>query len=169
MASPDKSSSLSFWHPAHLMATWFGAGLLPKAPGTWGSLAALPFAYALLLFFPSPFVLLIAATLLFIPGCWASAVYASSTGRPDPGDVVVDEVVGQWMVLAIAPFTPVGWILAFLLFRLFDVLKPWPISLADRHVKGGFGIMIDDVIAAVFAMVIMAALSIYAPQIFHLI
>jgi len=63
----------------------------------------------------------------------------------------------------------VGWILAFLLFRFFDVLKPWPISLADRHVKGGFGIMIDDVIAAVFGMVIMAALSIYAPQIFHLI
>lgn len=169
MTISDKKSSLSFWHPAHLMATWFGAGLLPKAPGTWGSLAALPFAYGLLSLFPSPWVLLLGAVILFVPGCWASAKYASSTGRPDPGAVVVDEVVGQWMVLAIAPFSPMGWIMAFLLFRLFDILKPWPISLADRHIKGGFGIMIDDVIAAVFAMVIMLALGLFIPQIFTLI
>lgn len=167
MASAHKST-LSFWHPAHLMATWFGAGLLPKAPGTWGSLAALPFAYVLLLFFPSPIVLLGAACLLFIPGCWASAAYATSLGTSDPGAVVVDEVVGQWMVLAVAPFTPIGWLLAFLLFRIFDVLKPWPISLADAHVKGGFGIMIDDVIAALFGMAIMFAMTIYVPQIFVL-
>lgn len=169
MTPSDNSHGLSFWHPAHLVATWFGAGLLPKAPGTWGSLAALPFAYGVLMFFPSPYVLLLSAGILFLPGCWASAVYASSSGKPDPGAVVVDEVVGQWMVLAVAPFSPIGWLLAFALFRLFDVLKPWPISLADRHIKGGFGIMFDDVIAAVFGMVIMLALVAFAPHIFTLI
>ncbi|MBV1885998.1 MAG: phosphatidylglycerophosphatase A [Parvibaculaceae bacterium] len=169
MTSSNNNHGLSFWHPAHLMATWFGAGLLPKAPGTWGSLAALPFAYGMLMLFPSPYVLFLAAGILFFPGCWASAAYASSTGNPDPGAVVVDEVVGQWMVLAVAPFSPIGWLLAFVLFRLFDVVKPWPISLADRHIKGGFGIMFDDVIAAAFGMVIMVTLVAFTPQIFTLI
>ncbi len=136
---------------ATLIATWFGAGLLPKAPGTWGSLAALPFAWAILILFPGTLPLLIASVALLVVGAWASTLHSETLGVHDAGEIVVDEVVGQWIVLAIAPFSPLGWLAAFLLFRMFDVLKPWPISWLDKNIEGGWGIMLDDVLAGVFA------------------
>lgn len=142
--------ALPFQHPAVLIALWFGSGRLPGAPGTWGSLAALPFAAALAWWGGQ--TLLLAAGLALVPlGIWASGRYAEASGREDPKEVVVDEVAGQWLTLAALPLDPLAYGLGFLAFRLFDILKPWPVSVADRRVGGGLGIMLDDVIAAVYA------------------
>ncbi|RKQ73185.1 phosphatidylglycerophosphatase A family protein [Oceanibaculum indicum] len=141
--------------PAYILATWFWVGRIPKAPGTWGSLAALPFAWVIADAF-GPLALLIAAALLFPVGCWASAAYAEGIGRKDPGSAVIDEVVGQWMVLAVMPHDPLAYAIGFALFRLFDIAKPWPVSLADRKFTGGFGIMADDVLAALYGMMAAA-------------
>ena len=145
------------WHPAHLLATWFGCGLLPKAPGTWGSLAALPFAAALV-WWGGPWLLLGASIALFAAGLWASERYAQGAATKDPGAVVVDEVVGQW--LALVPAAGVFWLYlpGFLAFRLFDIVKPWPVSWADRELGGGLGIMLDDVLAGLYAAALVAAL-----------
>jgi len=143
-------------HPATLLATWFGAGLLPKAPGTWGSVAALPFAWGLMAWGGTSAVLA-AAGLCFIVGWWVSAIYARSTGIDDPSEVVIDEVAAQWLVLAWTPLDPFAYLVGFALFRLFDVRKPWPVSWADRAIGGGLGIMVDDILAALYALVGMAA------------
>jgi len=152
-------------HLTMLIATWFGSGYLPKAPGTWGSLAALPFAWIILTFLPGALPLLAASFVLLIIGIWASAHHSETLGTHDAGEIVVDEVVGQWIVLAIAPFSPLGWLAAFLLFRFFDVVKPWPISWIDARVSGGWGIMLDDVVAGLFAAlsvwVIVAAIGVF--------
>ena len=145
------------WHPAHLLATWFGCGLLPKAPGTWGSLAALPFAAALV-WWGGPWLLLAASIALFAIGIWASERYARAMAAEDPSAVVIDEVVGQW--LALVPAAGVFWLYlpGFLAFRLFDIVKPWPVSWADRELGGGLGIMLDDVLAGLYAAALVAAL-----------
>lgn len=146
----------SLRRPAVLIATWFGAGYLPKAPGTWGSLAALPFAAAVL-WAGGPLALFIAAALLFPVGVWAAARFCSGSGVSDAGEVVVDEVVGQWLALVPlgANFDLVWFVVGFALFRLFDVWKPWPIRVLDREVKGGLGVMVDDVAAGLFAAVVL--------------
>jgi len=133
------------------LATWFGAGLIPKAPGTWGSLAALPFAWVIL-HFGGVWWLGGAAVLVFLVGWWASNVYVAGTRTTDPGAVVIDEVAGQWLTLLPAStLTWWHWAVGFALFRFFDIVKPWPVGWADRRVKGGFGVMIDDVIAGLYA------------------
>jgi len=137
------------------LATWFGAGRLPWAPGTWGSLAALPLAW-LLLALGGPWLLLIAAALVFVLGLWASDRYMKAVGLHDPGAIVIDEVAGQWLTLAIAPLDPLAFLLGFVLFRVADVLKPWPANWLDRRVGGAFGVMIDDVAAAVYAGGVLA-------------
>jgi phosphatidylglycerophosphatase A len=137
------------------LATWFGAGRLPWAPGTWGSFFALPLAW-LLLALGGPWLLLIAAALVFALGLWASDRYMKAVGLHDPGAVVIDEVAGQWLTLAIAPLDPLAFLLGFVLFRVADVLKPWPASWLDRRVGGAFGVMIDDVAAALYAGGILA-------------
>ncbi|HJP23425.1 MAG TPA: phosphatidylglycerophosphatase A [Alphaproteobacteria bacterium] len=144
-------------HPAVLIATGLGSGRLPGWPGTWGSLAALPLAW-LLQGWLGPVGLAGAALLAFLVGCWASGVYvaAGPDSDPDPSPVVIDEVAGQWLTLVVAPREIAWYALGFALFRLFDILKPWPISWLERRVPGALGIMIDDVAAAVFAMAILA-------------
>lgn len=133
------------------LATWFGAGLMPKAPGTWGSLAALPVAW-LVLRYGGFWWLAAAVGLIFLVGWWASNVYVAGTSAEDPGAVVIDEVAGQWLtLLPVAPLVWWHWVAGFVLFRFFDILKPWPVGWADRRVKGGFGVMIDDVIAGLYA------------------
>lgn len=159
--SPPASSDdapLPLLHPAALIATWFGSGLLPKIPGTWGSIAALPFA-AGLAWLGGPWLLLAASVVIFVIGIWASALYASRLGREDPGSVVVDEVAGQWLTLVPVALAFEYYLPGFLLFRLFDILKPWPVSWADRKIKGGFGIMADDVLAALYAAAALWALK----------
>ncbi len=136
--------------PGVLLATWFGFGYLPKAPGTWGSAAALPCAWVILLYGGAS-ALLGAAVVVFIIGIWAANDYMARSGVDDPGPVVIDEVAGQWLVLAVVPLDWAWFMAGFALFRLFDVAKPWPVSVMDRKIKGGFGVMIDDVGAAAYA------------------
>jgi len=151
----ERSHSIQLHHPAMLFSTWFGSGWLPWVPGTWGSLAALPFAWAILAYAGGPGTLALAALAVFVLGCWAADIAVRETETEDPGWIVVDEVVGQWLTLLAAPFNLVGFAAAFFLFRLFDIWKPWPIRWVDRSVKGGFGVMADDVLAAVYAAAVL--------------
>ncbi len=141
---------LSFWHPASLIATWFGSGLLPRIPGTWGSLAALP-AAVVIVSFGGRWALLAAAAAAFLIGIWASERYANSLDIEDPGKVVIDEVAGMWLALVPFALDLSAYAIVFAFFRFFDIFKVWPANVLDRHVKGGLGIMIDDVVAAIYA------------------
>ena len=136
--------------PSTWIATWLGAGLLPWAPGTWGSLAALPFAWAIAAA-GGQVALLAAAVAVFAVGCWAAAAYCRRSGEKDPGAVVVDEVAGQWLTLAFVPASAWSFALGLVLFRAADIGKPWPASWIDREVEGGLGVMADDMIAGVYA------------------
>ncbi|MBC8549574.1 MAG: phosphatidylglycerophosphatase A [Candidatus Brocadiales bacterium] len=153
------------------MATWFGSGLLPKAPGTWGSLAAIPFAYIISVY-TCPYALIAGTITLFFIGMWASDNIEKSSQTKDPGFIVVDEVVGQWIALlpisflytfldpnSFCLFSVLITIVAFLTFRIFDIWKPWPVNYADKNVPGGYGIMLDDVIAGMYALIVTSAVT----------
>lgn len=142
--------ALPFRHPATLLATWFGSGLIKWAPGTWGSLAALPFG-AGLAWIGGETALLFGALLAYLTGLWASSVYAKASLQKDPGPVVIDEVAGQWIALAPVAYDPWLYPLAFLAFRVCDIAKPWPVNWLDRKVKGSLGIMTDDIVAGAYA------------------
>ena len=153
---------LPFRHPVTLLATWFGAGLLPKAPGSWGSLAALPFAWVITEAGGGR-LLAAAVALVSLVGWWAAERYAEASGGGDPGPVVIDEVAGQWLVLTMLPPDLAGYALGFVLFRLFDIVKPWPVSWADRRLKGGLGIMLDDLLAGLYGLGVLALLRLWWP------
>ena len=140
----------SIWRPANALATWFGVGLLPKAPGTWGSLAALPFAW-LIAAYAGQLWLLAASAVLIVIGTVASQAYGRTKGVADAPQIVVDEVAGQWLTLTVVPPDLLLYAIGFVLFRLADIVKPWPASLVDRRMKNGFGVMLDDMVAAVYA------------------
>lgn len=147
--------ALPLRHPATLVATWFGAGLLPMAPGTWGSLAALPLGW-LIRWFGGTASLVVAAGLVFLIGWWATAHYRLYAAARDPSEVVVDEVSGQWLTFLVAdPAIPWHWLLGFLLFRFFDIIKPWPANLVNRR-STAFAVMADDTIAAIYALFTLA-------------
>lgn len=149
------SLSLPLSNPAALIATGCGIGLLPAAPGTWASLAALPCGWLVEFQFGID-GLLIAAAITFVAGCWAAGRIAAASGIFDPGFVVIDEIAAQLLVLAATPRDWRFYIAAFLLFRLFDIWKPFPVDWLDRQVKGGLGIMLDDVAAALYALAFIA-------------
>ncbi len=140
--------------PARLIATWFGVGLAPLAPGTAASLAALPIAWGLMTV-SGALGLALATALLFGLGVWAAGATSAALGDGDPQTVVVDEVAGQWLAIlpAAALSSPVLWhyALAFVLFRAADIGKPWPAGWIDRNLGGGMGIMLDDVAAGLYA------------------
>ena len=143
--------------PVYFIAFGFGSGLMPVAPGTWGTLAALP-VYLLMSTLP-PVLYLSVTLVLFALGVWVSAVVTRDLGLEDYSGIVWDEVVGYLFTMLCVP-VGVWWMLAgFLLFRLFDIWKPFPIRLVDKHVKGGFGVMLDDVLAAIPACLILQALN----------
>ncbi len=146
--------SLGAYHPASLIATGCGVGLLPLAPGTWGSLAALPFAW-LIVQTAGPWALFLAAIAAIAAGAWASSIYAKAAGVEDSQSIIVDEIAGQWITLIAVPLNPWAYLAAFALFRLFDITKPFPANWADQNVKGGFGVMLDDIIAGVYALIVM--------------
>ncbi|MBX3487831.1 phosphatidylglycerophosphatase A [Parvibaculum sp.] len=145
-------AGLRFGHPVVLVATWFGAGLIRPAPGTWGSLAAMPFAFVIVYLLGAP-ALALAAFAAFAAGIWAAERYCAASGTEDASEVVIDEVAAVWLVLAALPMSPVNWLAGFALFRLFDIWKPWPIGAVERRFKGGFGVMADDVVAAIYAVI----------------
>ncbi|WP_440222287.1 phosphatidylglycerophosphatase A family protein [Dokdonella sp. MW10] len=147
-------------HPAGWIASGFGSGLSPFAPGTAGSLAALVPWLALRELPPIALAVVIVAA--FALGVWASEVVVRRLGLQDPGVIVWDEFVGQWITLVpllVWPQAPWWWIVVgFLVFRVADIAKPWPASWADRTVKGGFGVMLDDAFAGVWAALALAGL-----------
>lgn len=147
----------SLKYPGVLLATWFGVGYLPKAPGTWGSLAALPFAWLLQVYTGAP-GLLLASLLVFIIGILASNSYMARSGSHDPGAIVIDEVAGQWLTLALVPADLTLYVIGFILFRLVDIFKPWPASWADKKLDGGLGVMLDDVLAALYSGAVVYSL-----------
>ncbi|MBC8268055.1 MAG: phosphatidylglycerophosphatase A [Rhodospirillaceae bacterium] len=167
--TPETRHFQALSDPAVLLATWFGSGLLPIMPGTWGSLAALPFAWALHITFGWSGMAL-AALAAFVIGIWASNAYISRLGGDDPGPVVIDEVAGQWLTLVpaayLAPFAPdlITYLVAFVLFRIADIFKPWPASWADRTIHGGLGIMLDDILAAIYSGLALAVYLKYLGQ-----
>jgi len=133
------------------LATGFYSGMLPKAPGTWGSLAAfLP--WLLIKDLPLPVYAGI-VFLTFILGFFTAGSAEKILDRPDAGPIVIDEIVGMFITLAIAPDHPAAWLLGFIFFRFFDIKKPYPVSWFDKHIHGGIGIMMDDVIAGIYAFV----------------
>jgi phosphatidylglycerophosphatase A len=144
-------------HPAHFMAFGFGAGLSPVGPGTAGTLLAFPL-YALLSLRLSSLGILVFCVVLYGAGVWACERTAVALGVRDPGGIVWDEIVAFLVVLC---FTPAGWLWqagAFALFRFFDIVKPPPIGHADRRFKGGFGVMFDDLLAAGYTLLVLAAI-----------
>jgi phosphatidylglycerophosphatase A len=148
--------------PATLLATWFGAGLVPFASGTWGTLAALPFAGVIWLVGGWP--ALLAATIgVSAVGVWASDRVGARTGVKDAGFVVIDEVAGMWLTLLFAPFEVWAWALAFLLFRAADIVKPFPAGWADKRMAGGLGVMADDLFAALWSGVAIWLVAAYVP------
>jgi phosphatidylglycerophosphatase A len=149
------SFGLPFTHPAALIATGCGIGLLRPAPGSWASLAALPCGWLLMMGFGVSGPLVVAAV-AFAAGCWASARVAEASGIFDPGFVVIDEIAAQLLILAAAPLDWRFYLAAFLLFRLFDIWKPFPVNWLDRTIKGGIGIMLDDIAAAFYALALIA-------------
>ncbi|MBT07612.1 MAG: phosphatidylglycerophosphatase A [Rhodospirillaceae bacterium] len=144
--------SLPRWHPVTILLTWFYSGFSSVAPGTCGSLAAIPFAWIVLTLFGT-YTFLIILCFLLVLGIWSSHWALQKLKEKDPKIIVLDEVIGQGLVLAVAPITPVSYLLAFILFRLFDIYKPWPIHLIDNKMKGALGVMLDDVIAGLYGAV----------------
>lgn len=139
----------------HFLAFGFGTGLAKKAPGTWGTLAGL--ALMPLLYLLPLWLGLVVIALASVFGIWLCGRVADDLGVHDHGGIVWDEIVGIWMTLILLPNTWQWWVLGFVLFRILDILKPWPISWLDRRVGGGLGIMLDDMLAGLIAAALLYA------------
>lgn len=137
---------------AYLMAVFFGVGLVPFAPGTFASIASLLLWAPMIYAGRSQAFWLAALALLFIIGLWSSRKALVHFSSADPSAIVIDEVVGQGIALFLCPPNPVLIALSVILFRTFDIAKPWPIGAIDRRMKGGLGIMLDDVVAGLLAL-----------------
>jgi phosphatidylglycerophosphatase A len=140
-------------HPAHFIALGFGAGLAPKAPGTFGTLLALVLCWLLQPLIPPLAIALLAVPLFFL-GIWACERTGRDLGISDSGHIVWDEVVAFLPLAALASASVVLQLIVFALFRLFDIWKPFPIRYFDQNLKGGFGVMFDDLVAASYAYVV---------------
>jgi phosphatidylglycerophosphatase A len=151
MNEPNVKFLLS--HPAHFFALGFGSGLAPKAPGTFGTLIGLPLFWLISDFSLSAQLLYI--LILFIAGIYVCDKTGKDLGVADHSGIVWDEIAAIMLVFTIVPVTWFWWILAFALFRLFDIWKPYPICYVDAKLKNGFGVMFDDLLAAIFAMLVL--------------
>ncbi|MGC6511526.1 MAG: phosphatidylglycerophosphatase A [Parvibaculales bacterium] len=170
---------LSFFSPAVMVASFGGAGLIRPASGTWGSLAALPFGYFILLNYNWLYLLTLSIT-LYIIGLWACTVWLHFNGAGedesessnsenntdnDPSAIVIDEAAGLLFALALIPYPRDGFsavatlLLGFALFRFFDIFKPWPVRYIDNNTKGAQGIMLDDMVAGLLAALTTAVIS----------
>jgi phosphatidylglycerophosphatase A len=139
--------------PIQLLAVGFGSGLTPKAPGTFGTLAAIPFFLILSLL--TPVIYFVVVLVLSIAGIYICQKAATYAGVHDHGAIVWDEFIGYFITMFMIPVSWQSILMGFVIFRLFDILKPWPISIADKKLHGGFGIMFDDVLAGLFSLAIM--------------
>ena len=155
-------ANIGFFSPVALIATFFGSGLVRPASGTWGSLAA--FCVGLIvLAAPAPtWALAFMSVMAYCLGHWAALRWTREDDTDaDPSAIVIDEVAGMWLVMAYVPPTFAALTVAFFLFRLFDVLKPWPASWADKNLKGASGIMLDDIFASIWAILVILAAKTY--------
>ncbi len=135
------------------IATGFYSGYMPKAPGTWGSVVGV-----LIWFFLYRLDIAVywgVVAVLFLAGTIAAGAAEKIVDQPDPGIITIDEVVGQLMVLAIVPASPIWVLTGFVIFRFFDIIKPFPVNWLDNHIHGGLGIMLDDVAAGLYAMAVI--------------
>ncbi len=154
----DRHKSIAYW-----WSVGFGSGLIKPAPGTWGSLVGLGIGY-LFLQLPMPTTILISAAIIVtIISIYAIGIIEKSTGVHDAPEIVIDEFAGQWLAmvpLAVNGITLSSLIASFILFRIFDIIKPWPIIWLDKKVSGGFGVMVDDLVAGIIAAVVLWGLQI---------
>lgn len=153
MMSTNKKTAFNLASPIQFLALGFGSGLAPKAPGTFGTLAAIPL-YLLLMNLTTLYYA-VATVLICIAGVYICGKAAAEVGVHDHPAIVWDEIAGFLITMFMVPFSVQSLVVGFLLFRFFDILKPWPISIADKKLKGGFGIMFDDILAGLFALIIM--------------
>ena len=147
----------NWFNPIHLLALGFGSGAAPKAPGTCGTLVAVLIYWPLSQLSPEHYLLMLLVT--SVMGIYICGQTAKDLGVHDHGSIVWDEFVGFWITMFAAP---VGWVwvvVGFGLFRFFDIIKPWPISWIDKNITGGFGIMLDDVIAGVMAAGVLQGIA----------
>jgi phosphatidylglycerophosphatase A len=163
LANPDIKFLLA--HPAHFFALGFGSGLAPKAPGTFGTLVGLPLFWLITDFSLTTQLAYIFA--LFIFGIYVCDKTGKDLGVADHGGIVWDEIVAMMLVLAFTPANWFWWLLAFLLFRLFDIWKPFPIRQFDAKLKNGFGVMFDDLLAAIYAIISLKIILWIISQIWH--
>ncbi|OOF64815.1 phosphatidylglycerophosphatase A family protein [Rodentibacter pneumotropicus] len=152
---------ISLKNPVHLLAVGLGSGLLRPAPGTWGSALGTLLGVILLVLLGTKTFLILTA-LCFVLGCYLCQKTADDMGVHDHGAIVWDEFVGVFIVLAAIPTLSLPWIVTvFVLFRFFDILKPFPIRFFDKKLESGFGIMVDDVLAAIYAVVVIFLIQIW--------
>ncbi len=147
---------------AWLLATWWGSGCASKAPGTIGSLCSLPLI--LLASCGGVSVFFSVIVVLFLLGWWATHIVLKTQNRQDPGFVVIDETIGQSVTFLLVAATPISWctvVCGFVLFRFFDIVKIWPASFFDKSVHNAFGVMMDDVVAGVYASVVLYGLTMF--------
>ncbi len=143
-----------------MLATWFGSGLIKPASGTWGTIAALPFGIGIT-YIGGITAITIAAVIVSIIGIWITQNYITrhNLTDEDPKEVVIDEVAGMWIALIPAGLNPILIGLAFILFRFFDIFKIWPACIIDKKMKNASGIMLDDIVAGIYSLIIIAIIN----------
>lgn len=157
LANKQLIKRMVFTNPLHFLSFGFGSGLMPKAPGTWGTVVAIPVWYGLS-FLTLPYYL-IATLALSIIGIGLCHYTAKKLGVHDHPGIVWDEICGYLIAMIAIPVTWQWALAGFILFRFFDILKPWPIKWLDKKVHGGFGIMVDDILAGAFAFIVLYAVE----------
>lgn len=156
--APKPKLAFLFAHPAHFFALGCGSGLAPKAPGTFGTLFAW-ITFVLFHGYFGDFQLLFLLATAYLAGIWFIDITGKAIGDPDHGSIVWDEIVPFWLVLLMTPDTFFWQLAAFALFRYFDITKPQPARYFDEHVKNGFGVMADDLVAAGYTLLSLALLK----------
>lgn len=161
----DTIKNINMRSPSVWFATWFGAGFLRPAPGTWGSAFSIP--PLIILYLGAGLVpFIIALCVLFIAGLWSAEEFDKATGGHDNKMIVIDEAVGQGIALLpallLTDLDPIAVFLGFILFRFFDITKLWPIGWLDKNLPGAWGVMMDDVLAGLFAAAILTGVIYYA-------
>ncbi len=161
----SNSADFKLSNPVHFLALGFGSGLLRPAPGTWGTLAAIPVYLGLLALLPTDGLgaYILTTAVGFFAGVYLCGKTASDVGVHDHSAIVWDEIIGFLITMMLITPSWQNLVIGFALFRFFDIVKPWPIKLLDKHVHGGFGIMIDDVLAGLFAWLILFLSQPYLP------
>ena len=155
MKNTDNKPAFDLTQPVQFLALGFGSGLAPKAPGTFGTLAAIPLFLLLTMLTPTPLLYAIAVIVMGLAGIYICGKAADDVGVHDHPAIVWDEFIGFFITMFMVPVSWQSILVGFILFRIFDIFKPWPISFIDKNMTGGSGIMFDDVLAGIFALVIM--------------